>query len=65
LLDAIPPAKLKSAKSQGVPDLLLHDISIETDASKLELSFDDLTLSEAMRPLVKVLAKRCKPMAPP
>ena len=65
LVQAAALAQMKSAKTEGIPDLLVHDLSIQTDAGTRELSFDDLTLPEALRPLVEFLDPRCKPMAPP
>ena len=43
---------------------LLHDFAIETDAGTLHLSFDDLTLPKALKPLVAFLARRIKPQPP-
>ena len=65
LVEAAPLAKMKTARTQGVADLLLHDFAIETDAGTLHLSFDDLTLPKALKPLMAFLARRCKPMPPP
>lgn len=65
LVKAAPLAKLKTARTKGVADLLLHDFSIETDAGTLHLSFDDLTLPKALKPLVAFLARRSKPLPPP
>jgi hypothetical protein len=65
LVKATPLAKLKTARTQGVADLLLHDFAIETDAGTLHLSFDDLTLPKVLKPLVAFLARRCKPLPRP
>jgi hypothetical protein len=65
LVNAAPLAELKTARSPGVADLLLHDFAIETDAGTLHLSFDDLTLPRALKPLVGFLARRSKPLKPP
>jgi hypothetical protein len=65
LVEAAPLAELKTARSQGVADLLLHDFAIETDAGTLNLSFDDLTLPGPLKPLAAFLARRSKPMPPP
>jgi hypothetical protein len=61
---AAPLATLKSARTQGVADLLLHDFTIETDAGTFHLSFDDLTLPKALKPLMAFLARRSKPEGP-
>jgi hypothetical protein len=65
LVKAAPLARLKTARTGGVADLLLHDFVIETDAGTLHLSFDDLTLPKALKPLVAFLARRSKPIPPP
>ena len=64
LVKAAPLATLKTATTQGAADLLLHDFAIETDAGTLHLSFDDLTLPKALKPLVAFLARRIKPLPP-
>lgn len=64
LVKAAPLATLKTARSQGAADLLLHNFAIETDAGTLHLSFDDLTLPRALKPLVAFLARRLKPLPP-
>ena len=64
LVKAASLAKLKTARTQGVADLLLHDFAIETDAGTFKLSFDDLSLPKALRPLVAFLARRSKPLPP-
>ena len=65
LVKAASIAKLKAARTQGVADLILHDFAIETDAGSLHLSFDDLTLPTALKPLVAFLTRRSKPLPPP
>ena len=65
LVKAATLAKLKTARTQGVADLLLHDFAIETDAGTLQLSFDDLTLPKPLKPLASFLAGRSKPLPPP
>jgi len=55
-------AKVASARSEGIPDLVLHNLEVETDAGKFKLSFDDITLPDSIRPLIEFLAKRSKPM---
>ena len=62
LVKAAPLAKLKPAKTEGVADLVQHDFAIETDAGSHHLSFDDLTLPTALKPLVAFLARRLKPL---
>lgn len=62
LVKAAPLSKLKTARTQGVADLLLHDFAIETDAGTFHLSFDDLTLPSALKPLVAFLARRIRPV---
>lgn len=64
LVKAVPLATLKTARTLGAADLLLHDFAIETDAGTLHLSFDDLTLPKALRPLMAFLARRSKPLPP-
>lgn len=64
LVTAAPLAKLKTARTQGAADLLLHDFAIETDAGTFHLSFDDLTLPAPLKPLVAFLARRSKPIPP-
>ena len=63
LLKAAPLATLKTARTEGAADLLLHDFAIETDAGTHHLSFDDLTLPKALKPLVAFMAKRGKPIS--
>ncbi len=65
LVNAASLAELKTARSPGVADLLLHDFAIETDAGTLHLSFDDLTLPRALKPLMAFLARRSNPLPPP
>ena len=62
LVKAAPLSKLKTARTQGVADLLLHEFVIETDAGTFNLSFDDLTLPTALKPLVAFLARRIRPV---
>lgn len=62
LIKAARLDKLKTIRTQGVADLLLHDFAIETDAGTFHLSFDDLTLPKALKPLVAFLARRSKPL---
>ena len=57
-------AKLKTARTQGAADLLLHDFAIETDDGTFRVSFDDLTLPQALKPLVAFLARRLQPLPP-
>jgi len=64
LVKAAPLAKLKTARTQGVADLLLHDLAIETDVGTFHLSFDDLSLPTALKPLVAFLTRRSKPIPP-
>ena len=64
LVKAASLGELKTARTQGVADLLLHDLAIETDAGTLHLSFDDLTLPRALKPLMAFLARRSKPLSP-
>ncbi|HQZ18668.1 MAG TPA: hypothetical protein PLD86_17480 [Vicinamibacteria bacterium] len=64
LVKAAPLAKLKTARTQGAADLLLHDFAIETDAGTFHLTFDDLTLPKALKPLVAFLARRSNPVPP-
>jgi len=65
LVKAAPLARLKARRTEGAADLLLHDFAIETDAGTFHLSFDDLTLPKALKPLVAFLARRSKPLPPP
>lgn len=65
LVGAVPLTKMKTVRTQGVADLLLHDFAIETDAGMHHLSFDDLTLPKPLKPLVGFLARRIKPLPPP
>jgi len=62
LIKAAPLHKLKTIRTQGAADLLLHDFAIETDAGTFHLSFDELTLPKALKPLVAFLARRSKPL---
>jgi hypothetical protein len=62
LVGAAPLTKLQTARTRGVADLLLHELEVETDAGTLRLSFDDLTLPKALKPLVAFLARRSKPL---
>lgn len=55
----------KTAKTQGVADLRVHDFEIETDEGTLHWSFDELSLPKALAPLVAFMAKRSKPIPPP
>ena len=64
LVEAVLLAKVTTARTQGAADLRVHDFAIETDAGTLHLSFDDLTLPQALKPLVTFLARRSKPMPP-
>ena len=64
LVKAAPLSKLKTVKSEGVADLVHHDFTIETDTGTHHLSFDDLTLPTALKPLVTFLARRIKPQGP-
>lgn len=64
LVEAAPLTSMETARTQGVADLLLHNLKVETDAGTFHLSFDDLTLPEALKPLVEFLARRCKPVPP-
>jgi hypothetical protein len=64
LVKAAPLARLKTARTEGVADVVLHDLAIETDAGTLHLSFDDLTLPKALKPLVAFLTRRSKPIPP-
>ena len=57
-------AKLKTARTQGAADLLLHDFEIETDDGTFRVSFDDLTLPKVLKPLVAFLTRRSKPIPP-
>lgn len=65
LVKAAPLAELKTARTEGAADLLLHGFAIETDTGTLHLSFDDLTLPKPLKPLVAFLARRSRPMPPP
>ncbi len=65
LVKAAPLAGLKTARTPGAADLLLHDFVIETDAGTVRVSFDDLSLPKALKPLVAFLARRIKPLPPP
>ena len=65
MVKAAPITRLKTARTQGVADVLLHDLAIETDAGTVHLSFDDLTLPKGLKPLVAFLARRSKPLPPP
>jgi len=60
LVKATPLAELRTKKTEGADNLLHHDFSIETDAGTHNLSFDDLTLPKALKPLVAFLARRSK-----
>ncbi len=55
--------KVKAARTKGVADLPLHEVTIETDAGALHLSFDDMTLPKALKPLVAFLGRRSKPLS--
>ena len=64
LVKAAPLSKLKTIRTEGVADLLNHDLSIETDAGTYHLSFDDLSLPKALKPLLAFLASRLRPVPP-
>jgi hypothetical protein len=65
LVEAAALGKLETARTRGVADLLLHDFNIETDDGAFHLSFDDLTLPPALKPLAEFLARHIKPLPPP
>jgi hypothetical protein len=54
--------KVKTAKTPGAADLPVHEVTIETDAGALHLSFDDLALPKALKPLIAFLGRRSKPL---
>lgn len=54
----------KTAKTQGVADLRVHDFVIETDDGTLRWSFDELSLPKPLIPLVALMSKYSKPMRP-
>jgi hypothetical protein len=64
LVNGVLRAKVKTARTQGVADLLLHEFTIETETGTHRLSFDDLSLPKPLKPLVAFLARRCKPLPP-
>lgn len=57
-----PGVKLAKAKTLGAADVPVHQLTIETDAGAVHLSFDDLALPKSLKPLVAFLARRSKPM---
>lgn len=64
LVQAALVIKRKVARTKGAADLLIHDFVLETDAGALHLSFDDLALPDALKPLVAFLSRRSKPLSP-
>ena len=63
LIKVAQRVKVKSARTPGVADLPVHEVTIETDAGTLELSFDDMALPKSLKPLVEFLARRSKPLS--
>ena len=61
LASGVGVAKAK-AKTPGVADVPVHQLTIETDAGTVHLSFDDLALPKSLKPLVAFLTRRSKPM---
>lgn len=62
LLAGLKPTK--TAKTQGVADLRVHDFVVELDGRTLRWSFDELSLPKPLIPLVALMSKYSKPMRP-
>lgn len=51
---------LKSSQTPNACDLTCYEIAVETEKGSEQVSFDDMTLPETLRPLVEYLQQRAK-----
>lgn len=65
LISLVENSRIFQATSQRTPnaaDLLTYEFTIETKAGTHQVSFDDLSLPESIRPLLEYLQSQTKPL---